>query len=418
MRGVWETEKVKINPKGKEQLNTWKLGDYLRNSFMLGIKIPFWLLQHCIFFIPLKNNRIILYSLKQHGYSCNLKYLTEYIRKNCSNEFEFAWVVKNSEDLDCLRRHNIPAVRLHSIEHLFFRFRAKVVITNDEFYPLFIKRKGQIYVNTWHGGINYKQIGYSGLSFSNKLQEKIYRLGNPQPELFVSGSKAFTESTSKAFRFPKHIFLNCGLPRNDLFFGDYNTASQRIKKRLRIPEYIRLLLYAPTFRRGKSRPPYEPDYNQLANTLQERFGGQWKILVRYHYFSSENLELEKNNAEVINVSTYEDMQELIICSDCMISDYSSSMWDFSYTGRPCFVYAPDLKEYMEQDRSFSIPPSQWPYPICQDLKQLHQAILEFDEITYKQKLQEHHKLMGSYDRGHSCRELVDKINVLRRGLVL
>ena len=418
MRGVWENEKVAPKIKGKEQLNTWTPKEYLRNLCMLGIKIPFWLLQMLLCFIPLKKNRIVMYSLKQHGYSCNLKYLTTYILEHNCQDFELAWIVKNEAESQCLKRRGILAFKLHSIGHWLFRFRAKVVITNDEFYPMFFRRKGQIYVNTWHGGINYKQIGYSGLAFTNRIQKLIYQMNNPQPDIFAAGSQAFIDSTSKAFGFPKSIFLKCGLPRNDIFFQDYSRIAKKVRARLGIPENTKILLYAPTFRRGKTRPPKEPDYQILRDILKQRFGGNWIILCRYHYFSQPDLERQKDNQFILNVSQYEDMQELLVSSDCMISDYSSSMWDFSYTGRPCFVYAPDLKEYQENDRSFSIPVTQWPYPICQNQKELCQAILAFDQNDYQIKIHKHHEQMGSYDHGNACRVLIDEVNVRRRGSVL
>lgn len=84
-------------------------------------------------------------------------------------------------------------------------FSAKLVITNDEFYPLFVKRAEQVLLNMWHGGINYKKIGYDGLEFTNALQRMIYRMNNPCPDYFVSGSRKFTETTAESFRFPEKI---------------------------------------------------------------------------------------------------------------------------------------------------------------------------------------------------------------------
>lgn len=418
MFGVWEAEK--INPSGpeKEYLPIWTAREYFRTWLMLCLKLPAWAVQRLFFFIPLKQDQMIIYSLKQHGYCCNLKYLTEYIRKNRGEGFRLCWIVRDKESWRQLKRAGVPVLPLHSLRHWIFRHRSKVVITNDEFYPVCLKRRGQLYVNTWHGGINYKKIGYTGLGFTNRLQRLVYQMNNPQPDIFVSGSRSFTESTSAAFGFSKKIFLDCGLPRNDIFFRDWGTVSIQTKRKLGISETTRLLLYAPTFRKGKTRPEREPDFKNLVHVLEKRFGGVWKILCRYHYFSAERNRTLKDSEILFDVSQYEDMQELILCSDCMISDYSSCMWDFSYTEKPCFVYAPDLLEYMKNDRSFTILPSQWPYPICQEPEQLYRAILEFDETVYKKKLRQHRKEMGSFDRGDACRSLIEEINLRRRGKTL
>lgn len=415
MLRIWETEKMSPPEPGKEYLPAWTVREYLRTWLMLCLKLPAWAIQRLLFFIPLKQDQMIIYSLKQHGYCCNLKYLTEYIRENCGEEFRICWIVRDKESRRQLKGAGVPVLPLHSLRHWGFRHRSKVVVTNDEFYPVCLKRRGQIYVNTWHGGINYKKIGYMGLGFTNRLQRLVYRLNNPQPDLFVSGSRSFTESTSAAFGFSKKIFLNCGLPRNDIFFKENGPISIKVKKKLGIPEKTGLLLYAPTFRKGKTRPGREPDFKNLVHVLEQRFGGEWKILCRYHYFSADGDAVWKGSPLLLDVSRYEDMQELILCSDCMISDYSSCMWDFSYTEKPCFVYAPDLLEYMKNDRSFTVSPSQWPYPICQEPEQLYRAILEFDGTVYREKLRRHWKEMGSYDSGDACRSLIEEINLRRRG---
>ena len=69
---------MKHNITGKECLNKWDIKGYIRNLLMLAIKIPIWLVQYFLYFIPVQNEKIIIYSLKQKGYSCNLKYLTDY----------------------------------------------------------------------------------------------------------------------------------------------------------------------------------------------------------------------------------------------------------------------------------------------------------------------------------------------------
>ena len=397
---------MKENISGKEQLDFWTIKDYIRNLFMLGMKIPIWILQKFLFFIPLKPNRMIIYSLKQSGYSCNLKYLTEYINRHCKEDFELLWVVKNEVELRRLQSHQISTVTLHSWKHYIYRLRCGIVITNDEFYPVFLKRKKQIYVNTWHGGINYKQIGYSGLGFTNSIQKLIYRLNNPQPDIFVSGSRAFTESTAMAFGFSRAIFLPCGLPRNDFLFQCDAQLKRLIKKYLMIPEADKILLYAPTFRKGKTKPKGILNYNKLLATLSQKFGGTWRILIRQHYFIADAANREMQSDYIIDVSEYEDIQELMLISDCMISDYSSCMWDFSFTGRPCFSYATDLKEYLVNDRSFSIPPSEWPYAICENEEELNKKIFEFDAESYQKKIELHHKKMCAYQYGNACKQLI------------
>lgn len=389
---------------GKEQLNVWSAKDYVKNILMLLMKLPFWAAQLLLCWIPVKKNRIVIYSLKQHGYSCNLKYLTEYLRTNRAGDYELLWIVRSEEDRELLIQRGIPAAKTLSWAHFSYRHRAGIVITNDEFYPMCLRRRGQFFVNTWHGAINYKKIGYDALGFTNPIQELIYRMNNPCPDVFVSGSRSFTDTTSTSFRFPREIFLEAGLPRNDILVNGLPTEDlAQLKARLGIPEEKKAVLYAPTFRKGKAGPACQPDFDKLTRSLGERFGGEWVVLLRQHYFVDSR---EEFGTQVINVSGHEDMQELILVSDCMVSDFSSCMWDFILTGKPCFVFAQDLEDYCSGDRSFFIPVEQWPYPLTGETESLCGAIETFDENAYTQRIRGHLEGFGSHDRGTAAQSLV------------
>ena len=149
------------------------------------------------------------------------------------------------------------------------------------------------------------------------------------------------------------------------------------------------------------------DYDRLLASLQTRFGGEWVVLLRQHYFVASN---GASHPEVIDVSGHEDMQELILVSDCMISDYSSCMWDFILTGKPCFVYAEDVQTYLDEDRSFFIPMESWPYGIADSADTLCRLIEGFNEDAYRTKIQNHLQEHGSFDRGTACETLLKRLN--------
>lgn len=393
---------------GKEQLNRWSFREYCKHTLMILMKLPIWAIQWLLFWIPLKQNRIIIYSMKQRGYSCNLKYLTEYLKTHTGDKYEILWVVPNEDARKLLENRGIQAVTPISMDHFRYRHRSSIVISNDEFYPMCIRRPGQRYVNTWHGAINYKKIGYDGLGFTNPIQKLIYRMNNPCPDVFISGSRSFTETTSASFGFPKTVFLECGLPRNDILCtGVSKDQLDALRQNIGIPENKRAVLYAPTFRKGKAGPDMTLDYDRLLASLQTRFGGEWVVLLRQHYFVASN---GASHPEVIDVSGHEDMQELILVSDCMISDYSSCMWDFILTGKPCFVYAEDVQTYLDEDRSFFIPMESWPYGIADSADTLCRLIEGFNEDAYRTKIQNHLQEHGSFDRGTACETLLKRLN--------
>ena len=262
-------------------------------------------------------------------------------------------------------------------------------------------------MNTWHGAINYKKIGYAGLAFTNPIQKLIYAMNNPCPDLFISGSRSFTDTTSASFGFPREVFLEAGLPRNDILCHGDDAVKAAVKAALGIPVEKKLVLYAPTFRKGGFGPGQGMDFARLRQALSARFGGEWVVLLRQHYFVRERSE--RADGLLIDVSGWEDMQELLLSADCLLSDYSSCMWDWLLTGKPCFVYAPDLAAYTAEDRSFFIPVEKWPYPISTDMEGLEGAIRDFDPSDFAVRASGHRAEFGSHDRGTACEALTDHL---------
>ena len=107
---------------------------------------------------------------------------------------------------------------------------------------------------------------------------------------------------------------------------------------------------------------------------------------------------------VRNVSHYEDMQELLVASDCVISDYSSVSCEFAFQERPVFLYMPDIIEYSKK-RSFRFDFESLPYPLAKNENELIMRIEQFDNETYLERLREFHKDMGfvSFDGKASYR---------------
>ena len=94
-------------------------------------------------------------------------------------------------------------------------------------------------------------------------------------------------------------------------------------------------------------------------------------------------------------------QELLAAADMLITDYSSCIWDYSFLYRPCFLYTPDLLEYLAKT-GFYVDIHEWPFPICENMEDLEKQIRSFDEEKNRARIMEHHQQMGSYESGHAC----------------
>lgn len=341
----------------------------------------------------------------RRGYTCNPKYIARELIKRFGDEIELIWVTEHPETCDSVRAEGLCIVRANSWRHWLYQLTAKGIIVNDAFHESVILRFKQVTMNTWHAGMNYKRIGHEYVSFRNAFDRRVFAIRNKQPDFYLSGSRYFTEDTSASFFFDKKVFVPTGCPRNDIFFTDTSEIRKQILEKYRVKKDNKIILYAPTFRNGYREADYGLDFLRLVKNLEERFGSEWTVLYRNHYF----LEQEKSVLPdyVIDVSGYEDMNELLAAADVLISDYSSCLWDFSITKRPSFVYATDIVSYRDSDRSFSYPIEKWPYSIACNNDELEKNILQFDQSDYCNKVEAHRRDAGNYDDGHASQKAVD-----------
>lgn len=391
-----------------QTISRWNLRRCTKELVKITVQKGLRGIQHLLWWYPMKKNRISVYVHKRKGYTCNPKYIVEKLRENYPNKYEMIWISEEPNTCEELRKRNVKVVKTGSISHIIAHFTSKVVISNDCLSHTLVKRKKQLYINTWHGAMNYKRIGYDSLVFPRKIQLYSFKKQNIEPDIFVSGCSFFKDNTASAFRFSKDIFIESGLPRNDILFSDYKKVADEIKEKFGIPKEGRVLIYAPTFRRGCKAETYNLNFRKLVATLEEKYGGTWYIFFRTHNFVKQSCPI--HNERVIDVSNYDDMQELLCASDFMISDYSSCMWDFSLTKQPCISYVPDLESYQSNDRSFAYPLHKWPYPIVKNNEELIEAIKNFDLDSYIIKVSEHHKELGCFDKGNASEIICKKID--------
>ena len=351
-------------------------------------------------FIPLSKDKVVFVATKRKGFACNPKYVALALKEKYGDKFRMIWVSDYPETCGEVSEQGIKVVGMNTLAYVFAQLGAKTVVYNDSIPSYMPKRKNQIYVNTWHGAINYKHIGYDYLQDRSKSALKKFAMRNPQPDYFISGSGFFTKDTATSFRFSEDAFLGWGLPRNSLLFDEEKKAkaAEKVRAYYGVTDK-KILIYAPTFRNGFASDAHGLDFAAVAGALEKRFGGEWTIFYRGHGFVEGKADTGNN---VTDVTEYPDMQEIIAASDAMISDYSSAMWDMIFTGKPIFVYAPDMVNYDEHERSFAYPVCKWPYPIAETNEEIVDKILGFDENAFDSAIKKHLEEAGSFENGKAA----------------
>jgi CDP-glycerol glycerophosphotransferase len=321
------------------------------------------------------------------------------LKSHCGDKLLYVWIGKNVKNVSDSHTLFVP---FRSIKNLFFLLTSKVIISNVGFPALIPYRKKQILINTWHGGGAYKQ---ERATFMGKTM-------GMRTDFFISSCKMFTEVMSRDKNISSTRFLPYGMPRNDLFFSSL-LDKDMIKKKIGIDSSTSIILYAPTFR-GKYRQDIQNDCNindiginisAVIDAVTTRYNKKFILLYRSHHAMKS---IDINNDKCKNVAAYPDMQELLYITDIFITDYSSSMWDFSFTFRPGFLFTPDIEEYKDE-RGFYTPISEWPFPFATTNEQLCKNILNYNEEVSIKKIRHHHAALGSYENGNATKMILEKI---------
>ncbi|MBS4209152.1 CDP-glycerol glycerophosphotransferase family protein [Bacillus sp. FJAT-50079] len=357
---------------------------------------------------PIKKNKIFLFSYYGSQYGCNPKYITEYILENYpKGKFDIVWAFDNvnpRKNLSGFRK-----VKIMTLQYFYELCTSKVIITNFRTTDLFVKRKSQYYIQTWHSSLRLKQIEKDAEAALPPTYVEMAKRDSKKCDLLLSGCKYSSDIFRRSFWYDGEIFEH-GTPRNDFLLRSNPKIKGKIIKKLNISSDYKVILYAPTFRKNNDLTVYNLDYSKVVTTLEKKYGGKWVFLIKLHpHLISRSEELVYGN-DVINVTSYNDIQELLNISDALITDYSSLMFDYSITKKPCFLYAPDFKDYTSQDRNLYFNLLELPFKTAMNNDELINEIRFFDPGKYAEDIVHFFKKVGSFEDGTASEMLVERIN--------
>lgn len=385
----------------------WLLDKFF--PFMLGKRIRpqlnrflDWLYDFICPLLPLQK-KIVFDNFFGRGMGDDPKYIALYIKEHYP-DVKLIWLLA---DMNTPIPDGIIPVFIYSRKARYHLYTAKVWVDNIKTCTKTPKRKGQFYLQTWHGGI-------LGL----KLAEA--QIENTLPPDYVKAAKKDASLTDLMYSdndFVKSIFeknfwyqgkvLKCDVPRVSIVKNPPANLRTHIFQFFNIPTDKRVVMYAPTWRDVEDTSLFAWDYDKILDALSSRFGGDFVMLLRLHpNFAKISGQLSYSN-RIIPASQYPDMQELLAVSDILISDYSSCFFEFSITHKPVFLYGPDVAEY-QKDRGLLFDLNELPFEMNTSLSVLEQSILQFDDTAYREKIDQFCKRIGLQETGHGA-EQVSKI---------
>ena len=331
--------------------------------------------------------------------------------------FYFVWAFQNPEDYKfLLSNHHTILVRKGTREYMRYYGACRYWINNVTVADYLKPTKNQIYIETWHG-TPLKKLGCDIQTDSDPRQSlshmhKRYRAKGKKVTYFPSPSEYYSGKLCSAFDLSDNQqarFVKSGYPRNDKLFHFTDHDIAEIRNKLQIPDGKQILLYTPTWRDSSCD---DNGHFTLAegidiSLLMESLGENYVLLFRAHHQIKE-LTDSFSHPQVIDVSNWDDPNDLYIVSDMMITDYSSTMFDYANLKKPMIFHMFDKKEYENDIRGFYISVEDLPGPITSTTEELVTAIQSLSSsFIYDQKYQTFNNTFNQYENGQAARSVID-----------
>jgi len=334
---------------------------------------------------PLIEDQVLFCSFRGKQYSDNPRAISEKLHE-LDPSVKILWLIGNSRDQELRKAMAIPGY-VKVVEYgTPAADRAMVqsavwVYNNDLPYGTW-KRKNQYYIQTWHGDRGFKLVRYDAQAVMGDAGYKaLYMVEDKICNLCVAGSDEGESKYRTAFAYHGEIMKE-GCPRNDCLIHRDLEYALSIRKRLGLGDE-QILLYAPTFRdQKKGKQKVDLDFAALKKALEESTGKPWKILVRGHSLAGKLVYGAEENV-VMDVSGYRDMAELLMITDLLISDFSSTVNDYALMEKPIVLYLNDYEEYRKENRELKYDAGNLGYPVAYNMEELLRFVREMNSMDFQ-----------------------------------
>lgn len=326
------------------------------------------------------------------------------------DEFKLVWALQEPEKSHVPGRGQV--IKADSFKYFVTALKARVWITNSSMERgLDFKKKRTLCFNTWHG-TPIKVMGVDVKEENQSFRSRVL----VRADIMSAQSQYDIDVFSHAFQLPASRFRMTGLPRNDALSSYTEEQVNEIKERLEIEKGKTVLLYAPTFReytKGSSNEVILDIPIDLSH-WQVVLGEKYIILFRAHYEVAKHMNLA-GFPLFRDMSDYPDLNELMIVSDALISDYSSIYFDYSIMHKPMYCFAYDYQEYTDNRGMYLNLKEELPCTIHQNENDLIRQLLNINEERAELSLKaEQFQKKYVTEHGHgaekSCDILAELIN--------
>lgn len=288
--------------------------------------------------------------------------------------------------------------------------RAKYWVDNFGIDPELAKPEQTVYLQTWHG-TPIKRLFFDSPKVrkaSVSAQDK-YKSANRRWDLLVSQSQYYNDTLASGSMTEAEILMT-GLPRNDYLAKAGILDVKTLRKSLAVTPERRVALYMPTYRDPKD---HNNQFVELAgDDVARELQNDWLLLSRQHYYRRAAKVGSAQAAFLRDVSTYSRVEELMVASDLLISDFSSAIFDYSILKKPIIFYVPDLDFYQKvSPKTYIDLKSIAPGPIAETKEEVVELLKAFDDwkFDYVDDLENFRQSFAPYDDGSAAQRVVERV---------
>ena len=405
----------------KKMLKKTKLGKIVFRNIQVRNRKKMVL--SCVREMKVNDKQIIFSSFQGRLYSSSPKAIYEYMISNPQfDDYKFIWAFNKPEQKQSLFTDGRTVlVKYNSKDFFKYLASSKYWIFNFKTPEYFVKKENQIFLQCWHG-TPLKRIGMdievdgNAATDKKKIHES-YLNDAKKYDYFISPSRYATERFVSSFGLKlldkENIIIEQGYPRNDKLKNFDADDIIEIKRKLNISSDKKVILYCPTFRDDQYKPGVGHTYQLGINLLRlkEKLGDGYFLLLRLHYLVSNKIDISQFKGFALDVSSYDDINDLYLISDVLVTDYSSVFFDFANLNRPMIFYMYDRELYQGTLRDFYLDLKDIPGPIIEDECKLIEALRNIDEIAckYQEKIKQFSSVYNYLDDGHATERTIKEL---------
>ncbi|EHZ6143158.1 CDP-glycerol:glycerophosphate glycerophosphotransferase [Listeria monocytogenes] len=346
--------------------------------------------------MPRKKDQVILATERSTSLEGNLLSIYDYLFYNNMPQKVYVFLRKNRNWFEMFQ--------------LYYALgRTKTIVLDDYYnkiYGLKFNKKTHV-VQSWHATGAFKKFGFSALEGTDANTEEFEtRAHSPYTDVLVS-SEGIIPEYMEAFRKQANQIKPIGVPRTDVFFDQEYVAYTKEKYMKTYPQLRnkKVLLYAPTFRGG---PNERFNYSVVLDiaALKKELGDTHILILKFHpVIKNVSFNVDKKDPFILDLTMNNDINDLMLFSDALITDYSSVIFEFSLMNKPIYFFAYDIDDYLDERGFYFDYKATIPGEVFKDTPSLIESIktenYNYDELEVFKK-----KFVGSLD-GNSTKRFVE-----------